>query len=380
MKSGASHQWKNYSKCLAFSSTKTENQLTTRVTRILDSRTECNIENTLRKEIQTPINATGVVENTVESPFSTRLSMKEESHIKDFRSDNSDDSTQPQTKTNSHDDANLTENQCEKEKCSIERRDSNSSSDYEKISITDYKALTYNLDVLDKTVPESITHIYKIEKNSSVLSKIITKSQSITDLAIRETTYENPFVVYSNQNAGSITSDDDASSRYKKKKNKRRFTRNVLHYVPRHLVKQPKKKKKLKKKHAVSSSLSSLRSLQTTSFSRTVPDAYTKTRSLSRDELRSVIISSPTNFVHVASATNPTLVRHPVGFDLEQIVITHQQICATLPLLVGKDERRKNGNIQSFKVTARMPFMNDVISKQFEQNQSAVENIAGTFS
>lgn len=381
MKSGASHQWKSYSKCLAFSSTKTENQSTTRATRILDSRS--NVENTLGKEIQTPINATGVIENTVESPFSTRLFTKEESHIKDFRSDNSNDSAQPQTKTNSHDDASLTENQCEKEKCSIERRDSNSSSDYETISITDYKALTYNLDVLDKTIPESIAHIYKIERNSSVSSKIATKSQSVTDLATREATYENPFIGYSNHDARSITSDenDDASSRYKKKKKKkRRFTRNMLHYVPQHLVKQPKKKKKLKKKHALSSSLSSLRSLQTAPFSTTVPDAYTKTRSLSRDELRNVIISSPTNFVHVASATNPTLVRHPVRFDLEQIVITHQQICATLPLLIGKNERRKNGNIQQPKVAARMPLADDVISRQSEQNQSAVESVAGTFS
>ncbi|XP_077258808.1 ephexin isoform X1 [Temnothorax americanus] len=344
VKSGTSHQWKSYSKCLAFSSTKTENQSTTRATRILDSRTECNIENTPAKEIQTPINATGVVENTVESPFSTRLSAKEELHTKDFRSDNNDDSTHTQTETNSRDGTNL-EDQNEKEKCSIERRNSNTSSDYERISLTDYKVSTHDLQV--PTVPESIAHIYKLEKNSPVPPKIVTKSQSVNDLATREATYENPFVEYSNQDTGSITSDenDDASSsssRHKKKK--RRFTRNVLHYVPRHLVKQPKKKKKkLKKKLTLSSSLSSLKSLQTAPFpDRTVPNSCAKTRSLSRDELRTAIISSPTNFVHVASATNPNLVRDPVGFDLEQIVITHQQICATLPLLIGKDERDKS--------------------------------------
>lgn len=378
MKSGASHQWKSYSRCLALSSEKTENQSSTRATRILDPGTECNLENTLGKEIQTPINATAVVENTVESPFSTRPSTEEESHVKDFRSDNNDDSARTRTEMNSRDDTSLIEDQDEEEKCSIERRNSNTSSDYEKISITDYKVSTHDLEVPDRT--ESIACIYMIEKNSPVPPKAVTKSQSVNDLATREATYEDPFVGYSKQDAGSITSDenDDVSSRHKKKK--RRFTRNVLYYVPRHLVKQPKKKKKkLKKKHTLSSSLSSLRSLQEP-FPGPVPDSCTKIRSLSRDELRSVIISSPTNFVHVASATNPNLVRNPVGLDVEQIVITHQQICATLPLLVRKDERGRNGNIEQPKVATRMSPADDVVSRQSGQNRSAVESVAGTFS
>jgi len=183
-------------------------------------------------------------------------------------------------------------------------------------------------------------------------------------------------VGYLKQDAASVTSNKkDVSSWHKKKK--RRFTRNVLHYVPRHLKQPKKKKKKLKKKHALSNSLSSLRSLQTASFS-SISDSYAKTRNLSRDELRSVIISSPTNFVHVASATNPGLIQNSFGLDLEQIVITHQQICATLPLLVRKDERCKNGNIEQPKVTARMPVVDDV--RQTGQNQSAVGSVAGTFS
>ncbi|XP_018406089.1 PREDICTED: uncharacterized protein LOC108782329 [Cyphomyrmex costatus] len=377
VKSGASHQWKSYSKCLAFPSTKTENQSTTRATGILDSGTECNIENTLGKEIQTSINTTNV-ENTVESPFSTRPSTKEESHITDFQSLNGDngDSIHTQTETNSRDDANLTENECEKEKCSIERRDSNASSDYEKISITDYKASTHDLEVPEKTVSESIAHIYKIEKDSPISPKTVTKSQSVNDLATKEFTHENSFVEYSKQDAESITSDENEDvSPWHKKKKKRRFTRNVLHYVPRHLVKQPKKKKKLKKKHALSSSLCSLRTLQTAPFSN-ISDSYAKTRSLSRDELKSVIISSPTNFVHVASATNPSLVQNSLGLDLEQIVITHQQICATLPLLVRKNEQCKNGNIEQPKVAARMSPADDIISRHTGQNPPVVESIA----
>ncbi|KAL0128329.1 hypothetical protein PUN28_003543 [Cardiocondyla obscurior] len=376
VKSGASHQWKSYSKCLAFSSTKTENQSTTHASRIPDSETECNIENTLKKEIQPLINTTRVVENAVESLFSTKPATKEESHIGDFQSCNNDDSTHAQTKTNSHNGFNFIEAQCEKKRCSIEKRDSNASSDYEKISITDYKMYTPDSEVSNKTVPESTVHIYKLEKNSAIPSTV-TKSKSVNDLAEREATYEIPFAKYSKQDRESGTSDenDDASSRYKKKK--RRFTRNVLYYVPRHLVRQPKKKKKkkLKKKHALSSSLGSLRSLQTTSFPGIDSDSRTKTRSLSRDELKTVIISSPSNFVHVASATNLNLAQNPIGCDLEQIVITHQQICATLPLLVRKEERGKNENIEQLKATARMPPADGVISKQSGQNQSAVESV-----
>lgn len=363
VKSGASHQWKSYSKCLAFSSSKTENLSTIHATRILDSGTECNIENTLKQEIQAPRNATGVVENTVESLFSTKPPTKEESHIKNFQSDNNNDSAHTQTVANSGNGAALIKDQCVKEKCSIKRKDSNSSSDYEKISITDYRVSTQNIEVSDKEISESIACIYKIEKNSP--SKIVTKSRSVNDLTTREAIYESSFVE-------SVTSskNDNISLRHKKK---RRFTRNMLHYVPQHLIKQPKKKKNLKKKSVLSSSLTSLKS-ETVLFSRTVQDSCVKNKTLSRDELRSVIISSPTNFVHVASATNPSLIQNSVGFDLEQIVITHHQICSMLPLLIRKDEQRKNGNSERQpKVATRMSLADDVISRQSLQNQAIVD-------
>lgn len=377
MKSGTSHQWKSYSKCQAFSSTKSENQSTTCATRISDSATKCNFENIPKEKIQTRTNATEAIEKTIESLSSTSPFTEEESCIQDFRSDNNDDLKYPQIERKN---IEITENQREKEKCCIERKDSNSSSDYEKMDIVDCKASIFDgTTKIDPAMPnttilEPLTHIYKIEKNIPVASKIAAKSRSVNDLAIRETTYENP-LEYLKQDAESATSDenDDSSSRYKKKK--RRFTRNVLHYVPRHLVKQPKKKKS-KKKYVLSSSLSSL---QMTPFSKT-RDTCARTRSLSREELKGVIISSPTNFVHVASATNPSLVRDTVGSGcLEQVVITHQQICATLPLLVGKDERRKSANAENAsrsKVAAGMS--PDVISKQSKEDQSAVESVAGT--
>lgn len=353
-------------------------------TRKLDSSIKCNIENTPNEKIQTQTNAMGIEESNAETASSLSLS-KEESRVEDFSSDKSDDLTPSQAGKNSRSDANVTEKQCEKEKCSVERKDSSSSSDYERMNITEYKVSTLERaskgepEDPNKTGPESLTHIYKIDKNIPIVSKISGKSYSINDL--KSATYDNSFLRYWKQSAESITSDesDDASLRYKKK---RRFTKNVLHYMPKHLVKQPKKKKKLKKKNTLSSSLSSLRSLQTIPFSSSAHDSYTKTRSLSKDELKSVIISSPTNFVHVASATNPNLVQNTIGSCLEQVMITHQQICATLPLLVGKNERCKVGNksAKRSKVAVGMSPVNDVVSSQREGDQSAIESVAGTLS
>lgn len=358
--------------------TKSENQSTTCATRVSDSAIKCNFENIPKEEVQTQTNTTETTAKTIESLSSTSPppSTKEESCT---RSNDNDNLKYPQIEQkNPHVYTEITENQREKEKCCIERKDSNSSSDYEKMDIIDSKAFTF--DKISKigpntTILEPLTHIYKIEKNIPLASKITVKSRSVNDLATKETTYENP-LEYLKQDAESITSDedDDASSRYKKKK--RRFTRNVLHYVPRHLVTQPTKKKK-SKKYTLSSSLSSL---QMTPFSK-IQDTCARTRSLSREELKGVIISSPTNFVHVASATNPSLVCDTVGSGcLEQVVITHQQICATLPLLVGKDKRRKSVNAENAersKVAARIS-PDDMISKQSKEDQSVVENVAGT--
>ncbi|KAL6448336.1 hypothetical protein ACFW04_000344 [Cataglyphis niger] len=371
VKSGASHQWKSYSKCQAFSLTKSENQSTC-ATSISDSGIKSNIENIPKEEIQTQTEA---IEATMKSLSFTSPFIKEESCTQDLQSDNNDNLKYPQIEPkNSCMYIKITENQREKKKYCIKRKDSNSSSDYEKMDIIDYKTSTFDgtskIDpaITNETILEPLTHIYKIEKNIPIASKITGKSQSVNDLAIRE--YENPSEYLQNMELTTSDEDDNAFSRYKKKK--RRFTRNVFHYVPRHLVKQPKKKKKSKKKYALSNSLSSL---QMTSFSKT-QGTCTGTRNLSREELKGVIISSPTNFVHVASATNPSLVRDTiVGSGLEQVVITHQQICASLPLLVGKDERRKseNENAERPKVTAGMS--PDVISKQSKENQSAVESI-----
>jgi len=189
-------------------------------TRKLVSGIKGNIENTPNQKIQTQTNTVEVVEDNVETASSPSLS-KEESRVKDFPSDKRDDLTQLHAEKNSRNDANVMETQCDKEKYSIERKDSSSSSDYERVNITDCKLST--LERTSETEPEDpnkinaepLTHIYKTEKNISVVSKITGKSQSINDLTRKNATYDHSFVRYWKQDAESITSDesDDVSSR-----------------------------------------------------------------------------------------------------------------------------------------------------------------------
>ncbi|XP_020299694.1 uncharacterized protein LOC109863683 isoform X2 [Pseudomyrmex gracilis] len=367
VKSGASHQRKSYTKCLVFSSTKSENEP---IARTFDSANASIVKSEIDSR-----------ENTTRENVENSSSVAEESLIEDSRNNNSDDLTQ--TEQDFCD--NFANDRCEKEKCSVERKDSSSSSDYEEMNaVTDYEASAFentsSFVASNKTSSESATH----ERNISIVSKIAAKSESTDDLASREDVYENVFVESrSNENVRSITSDEnDSVSSARQKKQKKRFTRNVLHYVPRHLVKHAKKKKKkLKKSYTLNSSVSSFKSLQTTPVPKIIQDSPTaKIRSLSRQELKDVIISSPTNFVHVASATNSTLIRDTAESSLEQVVITHQQICATLPLLVGKDDegyKVGNENTERLKVAVEMsPTNDDVISNQPNgEDQSAIVSI-----
>jgi len=340
------------------------------------------IENTLKEEIQLQPDATESAENIVESP-----SVEEESRIKISRSDSCDSNLEQVTK-NSQDDADVSENQCEEKERSIKRKDSSSSSDYERMDVIDYKVSTLERmfrinseisDVITSETDPACSPYPKIGNNTATTLQTVLKSQSMNDLAMREIVRKSTSAEYP-QDAISTTSDEDdmtSSQKKQKKKKRKHFTKNVLHYVPRHLVKsQPKKKKKLKKTY----SLSTLRSLQAIPFSKTVQDTYCRTRNLTREQLKCVIISSPTNFVHVASATNPTLVQNAVESSLEQVVITHQQICATLPLLVGKGERYKVGNEKQPKVISRISLVDDAISTQLGEDRSIIENITGTFS
>lgn len=305
------------------------------------------------------------IKNSVEVARSP--SVKKESRTKDFPNDDSRDLTHLPTVKTSRDDVDIATDQHGKAICSIERRDSGSSGDYEKMNVIGCKVFerspsSSEAGIPKKTATEHVTH----GNEEGVPAAWNVRSLSVNNVATEEAAYE--YAKYSKQDTES-SDGSDVLSRQKKKKKHRRFAKNVLHYMPQHLVKQPtKKKKKLTKKYALSSSLSSLRSLYATP-SKTVQDSCNSSN-LSRE----VTISPPSNFVHVASATSPSLVADEN--TVKSVVITHQQICATLPLLIGKDEQRAvvgNENVERAKVAARMSPVDDI-------NRPIDESVVGKLS
>lgn len=322
-----------------------------------DSTIKCDIENTLPCE-KNEIKAEENLKNSLEHCAGATLSplTNDQSLISDFQHHYSNDLIRPQTENKSHNCINIANNSRGKEKRSISRKDSSSSSDYEKMNVTDCKMSDNERWETNTGDPEISNNINSelVTCNNIAPKTIVRPPDPITG----EISYEK-ILGYLRQDMVSITSDeDDVASRKKtKNKKKKRFTRNVLYYVPQHLTKQPKKKKKKKKtktkKYELNTSLSSLRPI-----SRTFSQDSRRTKSQSREKLKGVIISSPTNFVHVASATNRSLIpnENTIRSSLEQIVITHQQVCATLPLLIKKDKycQDRNGKAKRSKVIEQM--------------------------
>ncbi|KAG7198777.1 hypothetical protein KM043_001761 [Ampulex compressa] len=235
----------------------------------------------------------------------------------------------------------------------LERRTSNSSSDYESIDVTNCADKAYlgfeEISTMCENEERSIV-LGKNAKEGQTLwaGKMFGKSKSVNDLwtknsvdMVEDTLLRRMYMI-----------EEDAECPLKSQlymneqthvfvQKKRHFARNVLYFVPSRLGKGPnavKKKKKVKKKkqHKFSSSLSSLKSLP--ADSKAMSHSF-KPKSLSKEELKYLTISLPTNFVHVASATNPNLIsnENAEGSNLERVVITHEEKCATLPLLVKKD-------------------------------------------
>ncbi|XP_078046429.1 ephexin isoform X2 [Augochlora pura] len=211
-----------------------------------------------------------------------------------------------------------------------ESRSRSSSSDYEKIELPSRVEETPR-DTEDK-VSEKVEENPEIALDSGVDVKSVFSSVVIRELKSR------------------IEEERSASE----KKKKKRFTRHVLHLVPDYLASKGSKRAKRKKIASLSSSLSSLKqtSLEPSTGTAVGVESRLRSKSLSRVELRYLKISSPTNFVHVASATSPSLVRNAnaaneFGSDLVT-VITHEEKCATVPLLVPSprplrtEEHREN--------------------------------------
>ncbi|XP_033231680.1 uncharacterized protein LOC117182685 [Belonocnema kinseyi] len=130
--------------------------------------------------------------------------------------------------------------------------------------------------------------------------------------------------INNNNTIRNILIDDNKTK--KKYKREFAFAKNVLHYVP--ISNHVKRYKKLRKS-SLSSSMGSLKNHHL--GSNFDFDDSCRTRSLSREELKYVKISSPTNFVHVASATNPKLlVSSDAISGSEQTIITHEKKFADL--------------------------------------------------
>ncbi|XP_053997668.1 uncharacterized protein LOC128886632 [Hylaeus anthracinus] len=221
-----------------------------------------------------------------------------------------------------------------------------SSDDYEKIELA-------------PRVEEVSSNIHTESKEkSSYADGVFLKSKSAIDLTrnscldaglgLEETLVEEKSI------SESPAANDDCNLGKKKK----HFAKNVLHFVPEYLVRGPRATKK-KKKSNLSVSLTSLKPRSVDAKSEMSYESRYKSKSLSKDKLKDLKISTPTNFVHVASATNPRLVlnQYVVGFGLEQVVIKHAEKCATLPLLIGKNEDTTEslGGQRSI-VAEKMPF------------------------
>ncbi|XP_060816416.1 uncharacterized protein LOC132907382 [Bombus pascuorum] len=201
---------------------------------------------------------------------------------------------------------------------------------------------------------------FENEEDTSCTKNVFVKSKSTNDLASKS--YSDMRLSLDGQSlvgtfsdgklAKSLLFSNEFPNCGKKKKH---FAKNVLHFVPEYLVKGQKGKRKQKEKGIPSRSLNSLKTSSSVDTKIGInSNGRYRSRSLSREELKYLKISSPTNFVHIASATNPNLVsnENTIRFSLGQVVITHEQKCATLPLLVATNyensmAEKRNGQSSS---------------------------------
>lgn len=238
----------------------------------------------------------------------------------------------------------------------------NSRDDKTESPLDDYERIEYAVGTLDGCWKEEANKDDKNpgpedqETTSWRRKNVFVKSKSTNDLASRRS--DSDARLLDGKSLMGTFSDGELAERFLQlgnelpncEKKKRHFARNiVLHFVPEYLARGQRGKKRQKRKDIASRSLNSLKasSLMVDSKIEIVesPDGRYRSRSLSREELKYLKISSPTNFVHVASATNPNLVlnENTIGLSLEQVVIMHEQKCATLPLLVATSRENSMG-------------------------------------
>ncbi|XP_068988733.1 uncharacterized protein Exn isoform X3 [Bombus flavifrons] len=252
------------------------------------------------------------------------------------------------------------------------------SDDYEKIESVIGTDACCNFQAEANDDEESLEN----EEDTSCTKNVFVKSKSTNDLASKS--YSDMRLSLDGQSlvgtfsdgklAKSLLFSNEFPNCGKKKKH---FAKNVLHFVPEYLVKGQKGKRKQKEKGIPSRSLNSLKTSSSVDTKIGInSNGRYRSKSLSREELKYLKISSPTNFVHIASATNPNLVsnENTIRFSLGQVVITHEQKCATLPLLVATNyensmAEKRNGQASSSIVAESTSFdaTSSVVDKSNEK-------------
>ncbi|XP_076244099.1 ephexin isoform X2 [Calliopsis andreniformis] len=255
------------------------------------------------------------------------------------------------------------DNSCESKPYVDQSETKSLSDDYEKIEVAFpivQAEIVEDKNVGDRETLYSDSALVKSDRPNDLIRKYA------SDTGLNDERYLVEALVEENTLTGGLLAGEDG-------KKKKHFAKHVLHFVPGYLVKRPKKIKK--KKGKLNSSLSSLKPVSIDLKIETSLDSSYRSKSLFREELKYLQISSPTNFVHVASATNPSLVlnERTVGFSLEQVVITHEQKCATLPLLVARDQNSANesrGEESPMVIEKTMaPFVASISKKSNHENQ-----------
>lgn len=269
---------------------------------------------------------------------------------------------------------------------STNEKNESPSDDYEKIESVIGTDACCNFQAEANDDEESLEN----EEDTSCTKNVFVKSKSTNDLASKS--YSEMRLSLDGQSlvgtfsdgklAKSLLFSNEFSNCGKKKKH---FAKNVLHFVPEYLVKGQKGKRKQKEKGIPSRSLNSLKTSSSVDTKIGInSNGRYRSRSLSREELKYLKISSPTNFVHIASATNPNLVsnENTIRFSLGQVVITHEQKCATLPLLVATNyensmAEKRNGRSSSSIVAAAAESTFDATSSVVDKSN---EKAKRTFS
>lgn len=178
--------------------------------------------------------------------------------------------------------------------------------------------------------------------------------------------YVSPKYTHPSQRAKPSAQNKDknegGSCNEKKERKEFTFAKNVLHYVPMTSRRYYRKSRKLASKSLSLKSLSGGGGKNSLLHNSRLDERTLTSRSLSRDELKYVTISQPSNFVHVASATRKSLMpestaeREVAENSVQRLHIRHEGKYADLR---GTGEYAEIGGNESF-LWKRVPVKDEI--------------------